>query len=589
MDRTGKRQRTSNHSEVGKDHIQQLIVDLQHTITSKNRLNILRELLQFVRYDDPSKRGYRCHATTLSQLVKGRCIVQLLCIQLGYMLSRRGASWCYMDIHDSSLEIKLTLTIIDVFYQYCPEMITEELMRNEGIEILRLSKDMLMNNRSFGSEIFLPILSIWHSYSSSTPGTMLLLHHPITLQAISNILSKVQTELPYQEQIIMESLGILKNLSYYGEDYRHRIVDQTNLLTNLTSLSLVDVPNDKAHERLSAVFRNLALSTEVRSRLIQRADVLNAIVRIIINVTIPNEYRNVDESKIDCRKNTLRNILSVVTSLAIDTNTAHLILFHGEGILVEQLENCVIHSEDLVIRKRAVRAFRLLARDPTSAPIMVLQNNKILEILSDRTLNDVSNAVRMEAAEAFAQCACLIRAPMTQHDYILDMLTQMIMFSKTTTTTINIDAIAKAAQEQTACVENRVSIGKRGYLLKGLAYIILNESSSLKAKESICTAFLNLSKEAVNHEVIALPIILDALVLTLIDRGRLNNNSIRNKITELSVRTILNLSGTIINRRVMVKHTTLIQTLIHFAAATTTSESTKKKVKELILQLAVDM
>jgi len=38
----------------------------------------------------------------------------------------------------------------------------------------------------------------------------------------------------------------------------------------------------------------------------------------------------------------------------------------------------------------------------------------------------------------------------------------------------------------------------------------------------------------------------------------------------------------------MVKHTTLIQTLIHFAAATT-SESTKKKVKELILQLAVDM
>ena len=92
-----------------------------------------------------------------------------------------------------------------------------------------------------------------------------------------------------------------------------------------------------------------------------------------------------------------------------------------------------------------------------------------------------------------------------------------------------------------------------------------------------------------NHEVIALPIILDALVLTLIDQGRLNNNPIRNKITELSVRTILNLSGTIINRRVMVKHTTLIQTLIHFAAATTTSESTKKKVKELILQLAVDM
>mmetsp|Transcript_68707 Transcript_68707/g.76854 ORF Transcript_68707/g.76854 Transcript_68707/m.76854 type:complete len:636 (-) Transcript_68707:80-1987(-) len=628
-----KRQRTTDplyhdsnfnrHDESTVAHAHQLLSGLQQAITTKQRLNILRQLLHFVGYD-PLTRHCNCHVNILSRLVEGKCI-HLLCLQLGYTLNRRHKH--HGELHDANEEVNLILNAMDIFYRYCPELVTESSIRNEGPEILHLLKEVLAYYRggiirdSAGrinfprsSEMFLPIISIWHSCSSGNLGTMLLLQHPSTLQAVSNILS-LQKEWSHQSsggmEIIMESLGLLKNLSYYGEDYRHRIVDQTNLLTSLTSLT--DVPNDKARERLSAVLRNLALSTDVRSRLIQRADVLTAIIRII-NFSIPCSYTagrlnintaaNICHTNTNCKKNTLRNVLSAVTSLAIDTNTTHLMVFHGDGILVEQLKQFVVHSEDFVIRKRAVRALRLLARDASSAPVMVLQDNQLLEILSDRTLNDVNDAVRMEAAEAFARCASLIRAPMTQHNYILEALTRMTitMTSTLTTTVINMDAVVRALQEQACYPENRISMAQKENLLEALAKIIQSDSTTFSAKESACATLLDLSEEELNHESIALPIILNALVQTLTDQDRILtannaignnianiNTSITNKVRESSVRTILNLAKTQSNWKTMAKQTALIQSLLRFAAATTTREDAKNQVKEVILQLAAEL
>jgi hypothetical protein len=596
-------------------YIQQLLSGLQQAITTKQRLNVLRQLLHFVGYD-PSTRHCRCHVTILSRFLEGKCI-HLLCLQLGYALNRHQNHHQrereLRDVNSSNEEINLMLTAMDIFYRYCPELVTEGSMRNEGPEVLHLLKEVLayyrggiihnsvgrINYIGGGSDIFLSVLSIWHSCSSSSIGTMLLLQHPATLQAINNILS-LQKQRPNHSsgglETIMESLGLLKNLSYYGEDYRHLIVDETNLLTTLTSLT--DVPNDKARERLSAVFRNLVLSTDVRSRLVQRADVLTAIVRISIITTATN----IDSASTNCKKNTLRNVLSAITSLAIDANTTHLIVFHGDGILVEQLKQFVVHSKDLVVRKRAVRALRLLARDASSAHVMVLQDNQLLEILSDRTLNDVSDAVRIEAVEAFCTCASLIRAPMVQHTYILDSLTHMLMASTSTTTRTNIDTAARALREQACYPENRRGMVQRENLLGALTNIILSKNTTLSAKESVCATLVDLSEEELNHEAIALPIILDALVQTLTDRDRILtanndigsananiNTSITNKIRESCVRTILNLAKTQSNWKTMAKQTALIQSLLRFAAATTTGEDAKKQVKAVILQLAAEL
>ena len=248
-------------------YIQQLLSGLQQAITTKQRLNVLRQLLHFVGYDS-STRHCRCHVTILSRILEGKCI-HLLCLQLGYALNRhQNHHHRERELHgvnSSNEEINLILTAMDIFYRYCPELVTEGSIRNEGPELFRLLKDVLVyyrggvihnsvgriNYNGSGSDIFLSVLSIWHSCSSSSIGTMLLLQHPATLQAINTILL-LQKQRPNHNsgglEIIMEGIGLLKNLSYYGEDYRHLIVDQTNLLTTLTSLT--DVPNDKARERL---------------------------------------------------------------------------------------------------------------------------------------------------------------------------------------------------------------------------------------------------------------------------------------------------------------------------------------------------
>lgn len=605
-------------------HIRQVLSRLQQAVTSKQRVAAIHQLLNFIGYD-PSTRLCRSPTAILSRFLEGKCI-HLLCLQLGYVLSRRCFNGGGYDLQTNYAKEEVTLISIalDAFYRHCPALVSEDSIRNYGSEILRLSQEALVQhpaekvgrntNRRNGPDALgnvQSIISIWHSISSCSLGTMLLLQNSATLQAINNILSTQKKQSHHDIggiEIIMECLGLLKNLSYYGEDYRHLIVDQTYLISTLTSLT--DVPNDKARERLSAVFRNLALSAEVRSRLTKRADVLTAIVRIAnFCISKPSNMKaatNGDNS--NCKKSILRNILSTVTSLAIDTSTTHLMVFHGDGVLMEQLKQFVIHDEDFVARKRAVRALRLLARDPSSAPVMVLQNNQLLEILSDRALNDSNDSVRAEATEAFATCANLIRAPMAQHTYILDALTRMLMIATTTTTTkppltaANLDVVARALQEQARYQVNRRAMTQQRNLLGALATVIRSENTTLGAKESVCATLVDLSEENIDREAIALPIILGALVQTLISqpRVRASNDAIArtstnidtivtNRIRESSVRTILNLAKTPSNRKDMAQQTELIQSLLRFAAATTTSEGVKKQVKAVILQLATEL
>ena len=595
-------------------HIQQILSSLQQVVASKQRVAVLQQLLSFLVYD-PSTRLFQCPAGIVLQFLERKC-VHLLCLQLGYALYRfsiTNSGECEFSRNNNnnpSNEIHLIFIALDAFYRQCPRLVTEESIRNSGSEVLRLSREVLVQdndsllqemlgrNRNHGNDLYVvastvrSIVSIWHSFSSFNLGTILLLQNPETLRILNNILS-TQKKAYHRNgmgemETIMECLGLLKNLSYYGEDYRHRIVNQPDFLSTLTSLA--DVPNGKARERLSAVFRNLALSVDVRSLLTQRADVLAAIFRMS-NFRGSHTTTSTD-SACNSKKNILRNVLSTITSLAIDTCASHLMVFHGDGVLIEQLKRFVLHCEDFVARKRAIKAIRLLAKDPSSTPVMVLQNNELLEILSDRALHDTNDSVRAEATEAFANLANLVRAPMVQHDCVLDAVTRML----TTATTGNLDVLVRALQEQASHQVNRRAMVQHRNLIRALAALIRSENSALGAKESACATLEDLSEEPLNLEVIALPVLLDALVGTLIQPlSRRSNASanidaiVTNRIRESSVKTILNLAETPSNRKDMARQTALIQSLLRFAAATTTGEDTKKRVKSVILQLATEL
>lgn len=520
-------------------------------------------------------------------------------------------------------EISLILASLDVFYRYCPELVTEESIRTQGPELLRLLPRVLTQLKTShvggtvvenASNLLLPVVSIWHSCSSCVLGSTLLLQHPATLPAIQELLQKGHDNLDG----VMESLGLLKNLTYFGEDHRHRIVDHPiNLITTLTGLT--GVFEDKARERLSAVFRNLALSTDVRQRLAQRADVLTALIRMAASCCdgsinehttfyARNDYNVPDNHgrDVNARRTTLRNLLSATASLAMDSASTPWMVSHGDGVLVDQMKRFMVHDEDPVVRKRATRVLRLLAREPSAA--LLLRDDYLLEALSDRALHDSNEAVRTEAVEAFAQCASLVRAHPNNYEQYQAVLRSLTKLA--TNPEVSSEAVARAIQEQASRPENRTAMAQQKELVEAMAHIALSKKFSRAAKESVCTALVDLSRDEANHEAIAIPAVLDSLVRLLSDhRGygtseswvndENQNNSSNNingssigtttrAMKESTIRTILNLAKTPSNRKIMASQAALLQSLLRVAAATST-DGLKEEVKGAILQLASEL
>jgi hypothetical protein len=127
-------------------------------------------------------------------------------------------------------------------------------------------------------------------------------------------------------------------------------------------------------------------------------------------------------------------------------------------------------------------------------------------------------------------------------------------------------------------------MAKREKLMVALAKIALSTKASRSAKENVCSTFLYLSHDESNRTVIATPPTLEALVRNSVDRSEGHA-----RIRECAARTLLNLAVIpSTNRKNMANHTSLLQSLLHFAAAAQ-ADDLKKEVKAVILQLAAEL
>eukprot|EP00980_Cylindrotheca_fusiformis_P026368 scaffold15973_cov120-Cylindrotheca_fusiformis.AAC.9 len=521
--------------------IEEIVHGISHAVTTRQRFEILSKLFEAIRYDSRS-RTPNVESATLSYCID-LGVIRSLCLQLGFVLRRHGSV---------KEEIQETCTALAVFYRYCPELVaSEDALRTKGADLFFLLPE------AFQKGACLPVLSIWHTISSSKVGTAMLLQSPSALLASRDV---IQGGISGKEGL-METLGLLKNMTYYGEEHRHLFVDQPGLLSALTSIPLNE-NCERARERISAVYRNMALSLSNRSVLGARADFLTAIATLGSSSSLV----------------VLRNMLSTLVNLAMDANSSLLMVFHGEGIIIEILRRFVAYKEDATLRKRAVRVLRLLARE-TSAPLMV-HDNRLMKVLSERALHDTNTEVRAEAAEAFAKCASLVKAPMAQHEAMLDALTHL----STGHQSISADVMARALKEQASQPENRKALIKRSALVTALGQIAMSGESSLSAKENVCSAFFDLSSDDENvRSLLATTLTLEALVHNSGDNG-----AAYSAIRRCSVETLLNLAVVPSNRKSMAQHTSLLQSLLHFAAATQVGDL-KAKVKSTILQLAAEL
>eukprot|EP00934_Nitzschia_sp_Nitz4_P001532 Nitzschia sp. Nitz4//scaffold195_size40117//14151//16704//NITZ4_007575-RA/size40117-processed-gene-0.45-mRNA-1//-1//CDS//3329540362//1532//frame0 len=504
----------------------EIVSAIQETVTTTQRLDVLRRLFNWLGYH-ASTRIYRCDPGLVQLLVRSG-VIQALQAQLMLVMHRHGAT---------KEEVAYLCMALDLFYRVSSETCDEKSLQETNPDFF------VVLPRALQRGAVLPVLSIWHSCSSSAFGTSLLLRDKHLLQQVTSAFPSQN----YDEQALNELLGLLKNITYFDEACRRRVMEQPGLVEFLTSTTGGGL---KIDERLSAVFRNLALSCHTRPMLAQRSDILNALIRMT----------NIDS------KSTRRNVLNTFVSLAMDADACLLIVFHGDGMLVDFLKRYAVFEEDDVVRKRAIRTLRLFARD-TLVQLMA-QDRELMNILSHRALYDDNHEVRAEAAEAFARYAGLMKAAMPQHEAILEALSQLV-----SSPNVEPMVMAKALKEQSSYPENRAAIARKEKLLKALARIGAAPDSSKVTRETVCGTFLDLSLEQCNLGILATSPTLKSLVHNAGDRTEGHY-----QLREIAVRTLLHLAMVPQNRHRMAREFNLMQALLQFTSVTY-SDSLKKEVK----------
>jgi len=150
----------------------------------------------------------------------------------------------------------------------------------------------------------------------------------------------------------------VKNATYYAHDAYDYLSELPGFLSSLLNVSTFMGHEPKDRERLSAIWRNLAVVQENRSRLAQNPGVLNALH------ALASSPSNEDEGF------TTRNVINTLISLSMDAESSLILLMHGDGIFSNLMQGLLACSDDTV-RKRAARTVRLWASHETSGALLV--------------------------------------------------------------------------------------------------------------------------------------------------------------------------------------------------------------------------
>jgi hypothetical protein len=465
--------------------------------------------------------------------------IHSLCLQLGFVLNK--------DKSSDSEELQGICTLIHVLCQ-CRDSLRERVMLQIGIDLNALLVRVLeQSNRSetMNEKTVQSILCTWHIAAASSEGSTRLLQCQGLVGAIVDVL-KMERD---STLILAEAIGIIKHMTYFAEDYRMHLLEFPNLTPTLCQLPFSALP-EMTSERLSAVFRNLACTSQARLAMVDQSIVLAAIVQLCKGQS----------------RRMRRNLLSTLDSLAMEPDSAMPMVLFGDGLVLNVLMIFLAEKEDDTTRRRAARALRLLARDKTAA--LLSRVPALLERLADAALHDPSREVRVDVAEAFANCAAYIRAPMPSHDATLSSLTQLSSGPVP-------DAVAKAFKEQAMVPDNRPKMAENVDLLSALAELALRDHASNSSKEDVANALFQLSNDDGNREKMTTEPVLKTLVRTC-QQG---------DIRELAITALLNLATVEASRKRMVSHPGLLNALVQFAASSSSCPSLKKDVKKAIMML----
>lgn len=522
------------------------MAELHGALTNHDRLAALKAIKERIsgNYGDPIVLGF--------YLLEERLLAALV-LHLHAVLLRPNSNY---------EEVTQILHLIDVIIRLCPRHLQEQISLDLTTDFFDFtSSELLPPNRESRVPYLLSMLSILHSCSSTASGSQQILKSRVTLMRIISIMKNLEIA----DECLLQALNFVKNISFFGESHRLYLTSLHEFLSSLSSLTC-RTTSESILERLSAIFRNLAITPECRKTLTGSAGVLRALIRMGTSSSHA----------------VLRNTLKALICLAMDTESCITLLYHGDGQLISVIKRLVrLYHSHQCIRKRAIRLLRLLSQQKTFQ--LLAYDDDLVDLLSSVVNDDQCHEIRREAIEAFSHCMAMVQSNAPNYKSVLDIMVEWV-----DSRSVSPEIFACSIKEQACSTENGHVLAERTNIIDILSQIAANVDSSPAARYDACHALWLLAKTKENQvKLMASSFILSALVVNAANfRGAFEeiDESILPSCRECAVQTIVCLAQSHSNRRKMVAHDKLLQVLIQFAA-TTHDFAAKDQVKEVILWL----
>ena len=601
-----------------------IIADLQSAITTKQRLIAFHRLRKILQKSNDVNTSMTSSSASIDE-IHSQCLTSQASASTpgvnleNFIMSDGGVTAITMQLHHlvyshgtTTAEIEVISNCLSIIFRSCWRRRSMDNVRQHMLQhhvpdlLILLSNAVLVAtsqkkqrqtqaidefDRNMNS-VVLNVVTIFNIISSSHLGTNCMSKCRIATETMIRLLENDKSDKEQDndgDTIISEVLGCFKNLTYYQEEYRIQLVRSSTgfikhlgiLLMSKTTMSM------KSRQRLSAVIRNLSISIECRTILVAHPTIIDTLIQLL-HCEQPQTTINGND---DTFNNMKHNVVSTLVSLSMDRDSALILIFYGDGILLQILQRHLKVSSDVFLRKKSACILRLLANE-SSAPLLVHDAN-LMHSLSDAALRDGSSDVRKEAAEAFARCAAFVQVVEQQPHYyesVLDALTVLVT-RRDQLRAVAIDSLARAIRDQSSHEGNQRPMADRSVLLDAISEIAISrEYDTSTASKDATYALMNLTSNDENLEKLTRnPLVLDALLSIVSSYRMIADRSVDDgKIYALTA--LVNLTRNSNSRKIMVRHGCLLQTMLQEVKNIPTDQREwKDRLKQACIMIAAEL
>ena len=505
------------------------------SITDEQRMTMLNH----------AQKAFDHKIETLHDIEVSEGIVPSLCLQLGYVLNKGDE---YVQ------EIVTILSMLSLVFQ-CSDKFKAKSFQQNGSDLFRLIAlvfDVIRDSQYFDWCTY-HMMRVMRSLSRTKLASFGMINDENMLNIIRTIILDSESNLGAK----LDAVATLKNITYYVEDDRLRILHHPGLMDALIRLCTVH-GDEMGKEFASAVIRNLAMAPDTKIPMVEHSCLLDVLVELT------------DDPDLKTR----RNAISAIGSLAIADENSLAFVTHGEGIILQIMQRLVEEENDSIIRRRAARALRCFGRKETVD--MIVDCRGIVDSLCKVAMEDPSVEAQIEAIEALA---CYTSHASEMAPYYNKMLDAIVNIANASPPLSCIETLIKTLNSLSCFERHRKPMADHPHLLRTVSTMANGKKTSIICMEQTASAFYNLSCEEEARAKLN-----DSCILSLLVSVGSNEQEDGALAITYAVRALVNLAVPEDNRTCMAQEDGLLKCLIQFASVSNDS-ATKDEVKATIIKL----